>query len=87
MPFSRLIFDRWLEGEFLWSLLAGFSPHFVVIRPLQADYERDYSVASSFGSLTRLYAVAVSVNIQPTRSFPRWRVLRKPPLVLAQPPV
>src|SRR6266851_904517 len=33
-------------------------------------------VPSSFGSRTKLYAAALSVNIQPTRGVPLWRVLR-----------
>ena len=37
--------------------------------------------ASSLGSRTRLQAAAVSVNIQPARSSPRWRVLASPPVV------
>src|SRR6266851_6474480 len=42
-------------------------------------------VPGSFGSRTKLYAAALSVNIQPTRGVPLWRVLRKPAEDLIQP--
>ena len=51
---------------------------------LGAESGHDQPAASSFGNLTRLQAAAVSVNIQPTRAVPWWRVLRKPHTVLIQ---
>lgn len=50
-----------------------------------ADSSHGYAFAISFGRRTRLYAAAVSVKFHPTRSCPRCRVLRRFPLVLAQP--
>src|SRR3546814_6632288 len=41
--------------------------------------------ASSLGNRTRLQAATVSVNIQPARSRPRWRVSARPAVVLIQP--
>ena len=43
------------------------------------------AAANSLGIRTKLYAAVVKVNIQPTGAVPRWRVLRRPPVVLIQP--
>ena len=50
------------------------------------DSWHDYAAAvSSLGIRTKLYAAAAKVNIQPTSTVPRCRVLRRPPAVLIQP--
>ena len=46
---------------------------------LGAESGHRQPACSSLGRRTRLQAAAVSVNIQPIRSMPRWRVLRGHP--------
>lgn len=50
-----------------------------------ADPTSHEADARSLGSLIRLQAAIVKVNCQPTQSIPRWRVLRRPAVALAQP--
>ena len=67
------------------GLRAAFAAIFPGFRRFEAESGHGQAAAISLGSLTRLYAAAVKVNIHPTRSLPLWRVLRNPPVVLAQP--
>ena len=79
---STLGGGEWACGERVGVLRAAVWPGF---RALGAELGHDQPAASSLGRRTRLQAAAVSVNSQPTRAVPRWRVLRRPPTVLIQP--
>ena len=75
----------------LWLLKTvirvGFCVDFVGFWQARADSRHGYAAApTSLGSRTRLSAVAVKVNIQPTRARPRSCESRRPPWSSRTPP-